>query len=95
MLLEICEIPLIFPKGKGAHPSMGSVFHGALMELVGSDWATVFHQKGIRPYSQAVFWDDREKRPFWRLGFLDESISSVLVPVLEKTKIPVLASSGL
>ena len=86
MLLEICEIPLIFPKGKGAHPSMGSVFHGALMELVGSDWATVFHQKGIRPYSQAVFWDDREKRPFWRRGFLDESISSVLVPVLEKTK---------
>lgn len=56
------------------------------MELVGPDWAGVFHQKGMRPYSQAVFWDEQEKKSLWRLGFLEETAASAMLPILNRTK---------
>ena len=65
---------------------MGSVFHGALMELIGPDWAGVFHQKGMRPYSQAVFWNEQNRQNLWRLGFLENSAASVVLSALERTK---------
>lgn len=83
-MLEICEIPLIFPKGKRVHPSMGSIFHGALMERIAPEAAAVFHTQHMRPYSQAVFWDPVKKRAVWRLGFLEEGAAAAILPVLEE-----------
>lgn len=56
------------------------------MELVGPDWASVFHQKGMRPYSQAVFWNEQARKNLWRLGFLETEASSVMLAALERTK---------
>lgn len=50
-VLEIGEIPLGFPTGKHVHPSMGSIFHGALMALLAPEQAAFFHEQGMRPYS--------------------------------------------
>ncbi|OBZ32261.1 CRISPR system precrRNA processing endoribonuclease RAMP protein Cas6 [Megasphaera sp. DISK 18] len=73
---------------------MGSVFHGALMELIGPDWAGVFHRKGMRPYSQAVFWNEQARQNLWRLGFLETSAASVMLPALERTKSLALHQQG-
>lgn len=56
------------------------------MELIGPDWAGVFHQKGMRPYSQAVFWNEQNRQNLWRLGFLENSAASVVLSALERTK---------
>ena len=43
--------------------SIGSVLHGVLMELVGTEYAGQIHEMGLRPYSQYVFFD-KEKPLF-------------------------------
>ena len=50
-MLRLFEIPLFLPKGKRIHPSMGSVFHGALMEHLPSELAGALHRESLRPYS--------------------------------------------
>ena len=37
--------------------SIGSVLHGVLMELVGTDYAGQLHEAGLRPYNQYVYFD--------------------------------------
>lgn len=93
-MLEIGEIPLGFPTGKRVHPSMGSIFHGALMELLAPEQAAFFHEQGMRPYSQAVFWDDARKQAVWRLGALDAMTAAIIFPVLEKMESITLRQQG-
>ena len=42
--------------------SIGSVLHGVLMELVGTDYAGQLHEAGLRPYSQYVYFDTAKKQ---------------------------------
>lgn len=93
-VLKIYEIPLAFPKRKRVHYSMGSIFHGALMELIDTDKATAFHRQSMRPYSQAVFWDAVQHQSVWRLGFLNEQAAEAIVPVLKSNKQITLHQQG-
>ena len=42
--------------------SIGSVLHGVLMELVGTEYAGQLHETGLRPYSQYIYFDKHKKQ---------------------------------
>lgn len=48
--------------------SIGSVLHGVLMELVGTEYAGQLHETGLRPYSQYVYFDKEKGQYIWRLS---------------------------
>ena len=39
--------------------SIGSVLHGVLMELVGTEYAGRLHESGLRPYNQYIYLDKK------------------------------------
>ena len=83
-MLKLMEIPLTMPENCRIHPSMGSIFHGALMGLVAPESAALYHHLTLRPYSQTVYWDAQRKAAFWRIGTLtDEAYERLILP-LEK-----------
>lgn len=82
-MLRLTEIPLQFPKGERIHPSMGSIMHGALMELVGSNMAARLHEMSLRPYSQCVYYDAKRHEALWRLGTLSDVAYAYIVGSLE------------
>ena len=82
-MLKLLEIPLTLPEGAKFSSSMGSVMHGALMEIVGTDVAGELHSKAVRPYSQGVYYDPHRQSPIWRLGTLGEgAYAKIMEPVL-------------
>ena len=42
--------------------SIGSVLHGVLMEVVGTEYAGQLHESGLRPYSQYIYFDKDKKQ---------------------------------
>ena len=81
-MLRCIEIPLVLPNQRRIHPSMGSVFHGALMELIAPDSAALYHSLTLRPYSQTVYWDTKRQTAFWRIGtFTDDAYERLILPL--------------
>ncbi|NME28990.1 CRISPR system precrRNA processing endoribonuclease RAMP protein Cas6 [Megasphaera hexanoica] len=85
-MLILFEIPLFFPADHKANPNMGSVFHGALMELVGKDAAEMYHNRQVRPYSQSIIYRGKTRASIWRLGLFSESDCNPILQALQKTK---------
>ena len=84
-MLKLLEIELALPEGERVHSSMGSVLHGALMDLLDTRVAERLHMDGVRPYSQYVFFDKDKGFPIWRIGTLTEDVWSMIVlPLLEQ-----------
>ncbi len=93
-MLKSVEFVLEFPHGRKAHPSMGSIFHGALMEQLSSEAKERFHMQGARPYSQCVYYDNRRKCSVWRLGLLNREACEEILPPLMKVKSLLLRQQG-
>ena len=77
MNLYLFEVPLAFPEGVHAVSSMGSVFHGALMEQLPAEVAAHLHAEELRPYHQSILFT-RERGAVWRFGVLDEGLFCLL-----------------
>lgn len=75
--MYIVQIPLILPPGERIHPSMGSIFHGALMDHIGDQAAARFHEQTMRPYSQSVGLGP-DGNAYWRFGILTDDAYGVL-----------------
>jgi CRISPR-associated endoribonuclease Cas6 len=61
---------------------MGSILHGALMEIVGTDTAAELHEITLRPYSQCVYFDKEICMPIWRITTLhDEAYERIVQPL--------------
>lgn len=58
----------------------GSLFHGALMQLVNIDFATEMHSESIRPYSQNITCCD--DKIFWTVSTLTEKAKVNIIDVL-------------
>ena len=58
----------------------GSLFHGALMQLVDRDFAAEMHSESIRPYSQNITYSD--DRIFWTICTLTENAKANMSDVL-------------
>lgn len=64
--------------------SIGSVLHGVLMELVGTDYAGQLHEAGLRPYSQYVYFDKDRKQYIWSLSAVTaDAVNRIVRPMLE------------
>lgn len=64
--------------------SIGSVLHGVLMELVGTDYAGQLHEAGLRPYSQYVYFDKAKKQYIWNLSAVTaDAVNRIVRPMLE------------
>ena len=84
-MLKVFEIELGMPPEARINSSMGSVFQGAVMEMLPEELAADLHQAGLRPYSQAVYFDRDTQKPIWRLSSLtDFAEASIIEPILEK-----------
>lgn len=84
-MLRLTEIELNFPETVRVRSDMGSVFHGALMELIAPEAAERFHTMALRPYSQCVYWDKEKQKAMWRIGTLDEyAYEQLILPLKEK-----------
>lgn len=77
MNLYLFEVPLAFPEGVRVVSSMGSVFHGALMEQLPAEVAAHLHAEELRPYHQSILFT-RERGAVWRFGVLDEGLYCLL-----------------
>lgn len=77
MNLYLFEMPLAFPEGVRVVSSMGSVFHGALMEQLPAEVAAHLHAEELRPYHQSILFT-RERGAVWRFGVLDEGLFCLL-----------------
>lgn len=77
MNLYLFEVPLAFPEGVRVVSSMGSVFHGALMEQLPEEVAAHLHAEELRPYHQSILFT-RERGAVWRFGVLDEGLFCLL-----------------
>ena len=64
--------------------SIGSVLHGVLMELVGTDYAGQLHEAGLRPYSQYVYFDKAKNQYIWHLSAVTaDAVNRIVRPMLE------------
>lgn len=64
--------------------SIGSVLHGVLMELVGTEYAGRLHESGLRPYSQYVYFDKAKKQYIWNLSAVTaDAVNRIVRPMLE------------
>lgn len=64
--------------------SIGSVLHGVLMEVVGTEYAGQLHESGLRPYSQYIYFDKDKKQYIWRLSAVTaDAINRIVRPMLE------------
>lgn len=64
--------------------SIGSVLHGVLMELVGTEYAGQLHETGLRPYSQYIYFDKEKGQYIWRLSAVTaEAVERILRPALD------------
>ena len=61
------DITVKFETDLPIHQSMGSVFHGIIMQYIDTDYATELHRSQVHPYRQFVFFDDKSQSYIWRI----------------------------
>lgn len=75
--LQTVEYVMRAPEGVKVTQSIGSVLHGALMELLPSNYVEEWHVQQIRPYSQHVYFDAPTQELRWRISTLNEQAYQV------------------
>ena len=93
-MLRRFEAELRLPDGVRASSSMGSVLHGALMELLPEDYADYLHTENLRPYSQSIRWDRERERVIWRIGTLDQTAGELIGETLGRIESIFLRQKG-
>ena len=94
-MLRTIEIILGLPDGHKANQSMGSILHGALMEIVAPKQAMLLHEDGLRPYSQYLYYDKVRQASRWRVTALNsEADGSILEPLMQYDKPLFLKQKG-
>ena len=84
--VEIMSIELVIAADPSIKivQSIGSVLHGVLMELVGTDYAGQLHEAGLRPYSQYIYFDKDKNQYIWRLSVVTaDAVNRIVRPMLE------------
>lgn len=86
-MLHEWKFALTFPAGERTNVSMGSIFHGAWMELLDTNYVATLHEQGIRPYTQGLILA-KEKQPIWRVTTLtDEAAEKMVQPLLSQQQL--------
>lgn len=78
--LHQIELALELPNDMKIHASMGSVFHGLLMDILGSEVAEWLHvQEHCRPFSQCVYYHRELNKPVWRISTLNQEAEEIIL----------------
>ena len=86
-MLKLIEFELILPPEEKINSSMASLFHGVLMETISKTSAASFHEEGLRPFSQCVYFDRTRNKSFWQIGTLTTAAyEQIIFPLLDKEK---------
>lgn len=85
-MLRLVEVPIVLPEDVKFNSSMGSIFHGVLMELLGSEISEQLHVISLRPYSQCVYYNKVQGTPLWRFGIIHDGLYERIMEGLEKNK---------
>ena len=83
-MLRLLEMEMELPLEEKLYSSMGSIFHGILMEKISPAIASKLHKAGLRPYSQCLYYDRERNTAIWRLGFLNDAIYAVFADILQE-----------
>ena len=87
-MLKLFEFELEVPLNEKINSSMGSVMHGALMEMLPANISRRLHEENLRPFSQCIYFDREKNKSVWRVGTLnDETYEEIILPLLEIKKI--------
>ena len=82
------EFILKLPENEKIHRAMGSIFQGALMEILYAESADKLHEDGWRPYSQYVYFDKNKNLPIWRVNVLNDwAYEKILIPLQNQQEI--------
>ena len=83
--LHQIELALRLPEGLKIHSSMGSVFHGMMMDVLGQEVAQWLHEENsCRPFSQCVYYNRDLNVPVWRLSSLTQSADErIVMPIYQ------------
>ena len=83
-MLRQIELQIQLPQDIRVNSSMGSVFHGVLMDIIGSETANWLHaQNESRPFGQCVYFNRELNQPIWRLSALSqEAAERIIDPML-------------
>ena len=82
-MLTKVEITLQPPQDITIHPSMGSLFHGIIMQHIAPEKAHQLHQDGLRPYSQYLRYDKHKQQPIWCINALNQQAwEEIILPIL-------------
>lgn len=87
-MLKLLEIELELPPNEKINNSMGSIMHGALMEMLPSNISRRLHEENLRPFSQCIYFDKEKNKSVWRVGTLNAAAyEEIILPLLETEKI--------
>ena len=87
-MLKLLEIELELPPNEKINASMGSVMHGALMEMLPANISRQLHEENLRPFSQCIYFDREKNKSVWRVGTLNAAAyEEIILPLLETKKI--------
>ena len=82
-MLKLAEIELELLQNEKINSSMGSVMHGALMEIIGVETSKELHVENLRPFSQFVYFDKNKNQPVWRVNALNDwACEKILAPLM-------------
>ncbi len=93
-MLKTFELTLSLPENEKANYSMGSIMHGALMEMLPRELGEVLHQQEMRPYSQSIAWDSLRQKAIWRICTLSDGIETAFLQNLNEGKNLLLHKKG-
>lgn len=86
--LSVIELQLTASEKIQFHYSMGSLFHGALMGIIDTEYADYLHTMQLRPYSQCLYYDRDRSSWIWRLSTFDaQAAEQVLTQAISLDKL--------
>lgn len=80
-MLTKYQFAITLPPQAKPNSSYGSIFHGALMELLPDSYVDELHEKSLRPFSQAVY-IDREQGNIWEINSLNQKFQNEMEKLL-------------
>lgn len=81
--LQTLELKLGLLEGIRFSQSVGSLFHGVLMENIDSSYCEFLHQQALRPYSQYVYFDRARQNLYWRISSLNSTAAQEILQAAE------------
>lgn len=59
--------------------NMGKSFQGVLMEYVSEEYGDILHKNSFKPYSQFVYYDEKNKKNYWEINTLNKEAREEII----------------